>query len=95
MSRSGLTRLIERMEKESLVMREHSLEDRRVVYLEITSAGLDFVEQIGPGLSAAVGRATDGLSDADLKTLIHLLNQLGGAAQPAPESTFSAPQPME
>ena len=38
-SRSGLTRLIERMEKEGLVIREHSLEDRRNVYAVITPKG--------------------------------------------------------
>ncbi len=49
MSRSGLTRLIERMEKEGLVIREHSLEDRRVVYAVITPKGRTTLEQAIPG----------------------------------------------
>ena len=49
MSRSGLTRLIERMEKESLVTREHSLEDRRVVFAVITPKGRTTLEQAIPG----------------------------------------------
>ena len=49
MSRSGLTRLIERMEKEGLVIREHSLEDRRVVYAVITPKGSTTLEQAIPG----------------------------------------------
>ena len=49
MSRSGLTRLIERMEKEGLVIREHSLEDRRSVYAVITPKGRTTLEQAMPG----------------------------------------------
>lgn len=49
MSRSGLTRLIERMEKEGLVIREHSLEDRRGVYAVITPKGRTTLEQALPG----------------------------------------------
>ena len=49
MSRSGLTRLIERMEKEGLVIREHSLEDRRGVYAVITPKGRTTLEQAIPG----------------------------------------------
>ena len=49
MSRSGLTRLIERMEKEGLVIREHSLEDRRSVYAVITPKGRRTFQQAIPG----------------------------------------------
>ena len=49
-SRSGLTRLVERMEKEGLVVREHSLEDRRNVYAVITPKGRTTLEggEAGP-----------------------------------------------
>ena len=49
MSRSGLTRLIERMEKECLVIREHSTEDRRVVHVVITPKGKATLELAIPG----------------------------------------------
>ena len=91
----NITRLVDKLETKGLLVRRRCSEDRRVVYLEITSSGLEFVEQIGPSLAEAIGRATSGLSESDLQTLIHLLNQLGGAAQPAPESTLSTHQPME
>ena len=48
-TRSGLTRLIERMEKEGLVVREHSLEDRRNVYAVITPKGRATLEGAIPG----------------------------------------------
>ncbi|MFQ6026750.1 MAG: MarR family winged helix-turn-helix transcriptional regulator [Dehalococcoidia bacterium] len=49
MSPSGLTRLIERMEKEGLVIREHCLEDRRGVFAVITPKGRATLEQAIPG----------------------------------------------
>ena len=48
LSRSGLTRLIERMEKRGLVTREHSLEDRRIVYTVITPEGISMLEESRP-----------------------------------------------
>ena len=49
LSRSGLTRLVERMEREGLVIREHSLEDRRNVYAVITPKGRTTLERALPG----------------------------------------------
>ena len=48
LSRSGLTRLIERMEKHGLVAREHSSEDRRSVYAVITREGRKKLEEMRP-----------------------------------------------
>ena len=41
-SRNSVTKLIEGLEKDGYVKRTHSTEDRRTVYIEVTSAGLDF-----------------------------------------------------
>ena len=40
-SKSGLTRVIDRMEEEGLVRRRRPADDRRVILLEITEQGLD------------------------------------------------------
>ena len=48
MSRSGTTRLIDRMELASLVQREQSAEDRRGFYAVITSDGRRELERIWP-----------------------------------------------
>ena len=67
MSRSGLTRLIERMEKEGLVIREHSLEDRRSVYAVITPKGRTTLEQAMPGhIRGIQGHFLKHLSDEDV-----------------------------
>lgn len=69
-SRSGLTRLIERMEKEGLVKREHSLEDRRVVYAAITRKGRKILEQAMPGhIKGIQGHFLRHLSDKEVQGL--------------------------
>jgi MarR family 2-MHQ and catechol resistance regulon transcriptional repressor len=91
----NITRLVDKLEAKGLLARRRCSEDRRVVYLEITEAGLKFVEQIGPDLAEAIRRAMAGLSDRDLQTLTQLLNRLGGAAQPVPESRIPTHNRME
>lgn len=45
-TRSGLTRLADRLEEAGLVRRERSAEDRRGVYLAITDAGMAKIDQV-------------------------------------------------
>ncbi len=42
-SKHSLTKLIDALEQQGLVVRDDSAKDRRVTYIKITSAGLDFV----------------------------------------------------
>lgn len=42
-SKHSLTKLIDALEKQGLVVRDDSTKDRRVTYIKITSAGLDYV----------------------------------------------------
>jgi DNA-binding MarR family transcriptional regulator len=49
LSRSGLTRLFDRMAKEGLVNREPCLEDRRGTYAVITPKGLEALAKAKPG----------------------------------------------
>lgn len=45
-TRSGLTRLADRLEEAGLVRRERSAEDRRGVYLAITDSGLAKIDEV-------------------------------------------------
>jgi DNA-binding MarR family transcriptional regulator len=47
-TRSGLTRLADRLEDAGLVRRERSAEDRRGVHLAITDAGLAKIDEVWP-----------------------------------------------
>ena len=48
LSRSNLTRLIDRLEKEGLVQRVNCAEDRRGLYAELTPAGLALQQRMWP-----------------------------------------------
>ncbi len=44
-SKHSMTKIIDSLEKEGLVMRDYTNKDRRVTYIKITADGLDYVRQ--------------------------------------------------
>ena len=55
-TRSGLTRLIDRIEAAGYVRRERSAEDRRGVYVVITQAGNDKIDRVWPDHEASIAQ---------------------------------------
>jgi len=53
-TRSGVTRLADRLEAVGLVRRERSPEDRRGVYLVITAAGISKIAEVWPDHTASI-----------------------------------------
>lgn len=53
-TRSGMTRLADRIEEAGLIRRERSAEDRRGVYLVITQAGIDKIDEVWPDHVASI-----------------------------------------
>ena len=53
-TRSGITGLADRIEKAGFVRRERSAEDRRGVYLAITQAGIDKMDEVWPDHVASI-----------------------------------------
>ncbi len=53
-TRSGLTRLIDRIEQAGHVRREHSNEDRRGVYVELTESGAATLEALWPDFTTSI-----------------------------------------
>lgn len=78
----GITGLIDRLEGLGLVVRERSTEDRRVVFVAITTRGLDLLGKLDEPVEALHKRLVGHLSQAELKELIRLLEK---ARQPLPE----------
>ena len=72
----GITRLLDRLEKKQLVLRERSSTDRRQVMVRITSAGLELLAQLDAPVNDAdlTGMAT--LDGARLSQLQELLDQI-------------------
>jgi DNA-binding MarR family transcriptional regulator len=71
LSRSGLTRLLDRMAAAGLVIREPCLEDLRDTYVSLTDRGRHALVNAAPGREAGIERHfLDRLSDDDIETLL-------------------------
>lgn len=71
-----VTRLVDRMERSGLVSRQRSDEDRRVVRIHISGAGLDLVERIAEPMRRLHRSQVDHLSQDQLETLNGLLEKV-------------------
>ena len=72
----GITRLLDRLEAAGLVSRRRCGEDRRIVYISITRAGLATLAASDEPLRAVGRRRTGRLSRAELAKLVELLDRL-------------------
>jgi len=79
LSRSGLTRLVDRLAREGLVVREPCVDDARGMYAVLTEAGLDRLRESArvhlPGVERHFVRAFSG---PELRQLGQLLAHLAG-----------------
>lgn len=79
LSRSGLTRLVDRLQAEGLVERERSAEDARGTFTVLTAAGLARLRRAAPVHLAGVQRHWLGrFSDDELRELQNLLSRVDG-----------------
>jgi DNA-binding MarR family transcriptional regulator len=77
LSRSGLTRLIDRLEDEQLVRREPDPDDARGTFTVLTSAGFHRLRDAAPVHLESIQRLfLDHFSDAELDELRELLGRL-------------------
>jgi DNA-binding MarR family transcriptional regulator len=80
LSKSGLTRLADRMEQAGLIERRACPSDRRGIFIGITDRGRETLDRAGPVFLAAVQEhLTDRLSGAELDNLMALLERVRGA----------------
>jgi DNA-binding MarR family transcriptional regulator len=89
LSRSGLTRLVDRMEREGLVRREACEDDARGLYTVVTDAGVDRLRAASPthlrGVSEyAVGRLDDREAEQLSALLSRILDEEAAARVPEP-----------
>jgi DNA-binding MarR family transcriptional regulator len=79
LSQSGVTRLVDRLERERLVRREPCDSDGRGTFAVLTDAGLARLREMRPTHLAGVReRFLDRLSDRDLERLRAIWNRLTG-----------------
>lgn len=71
----AITGLIDRLEKQELVVRRRCTDDRRIVYVEITSKGLSLLKQLDPAVHQLHQTLVGHLSPAELTKLSSLLDK--------------------
>lgn len=71
----AMTGLLDRLEKMSLIERQRSSEDRRVVYVELTSKGRDILNRIDQPLIDLHQKLLGHLNQSELKELSRLLEK--------------------
>jgi MarR family transcriptional regulator, organic hydroperoxide resistance regulator len=73
---STVTGIIDRMERESLVSRERSKEDRRVVYIKLTTKGRDLARAIPVEPMEVFKSALETLSQQEMKDLLRIMTKV-------------------
>jgi DNA-binding MarR family transcriptional regulator len=82
LSRSNLTRLVDRLAEAGLVSRERSEDDRRGAYAVLTEAGREMRRRMWPVYEAGIRQLFEGrLSEAEAETLGAALRRLLAAAR--------------
>jgi DNA-binding MarR family transcriptional regulator len=78
----GVTQLIDRLSRKGLVIREHNADDRRGVFVKLTQAGLELIDEAIVARVEHEQRALAGLSQADQEALSGILHRLLDALEP-------------
>lgn len=86
LSRSGLTRLVDRLEKEKLIERQACPSDGRVQHAQLTAKGVETLKKIWPVYRAGIAKYfAEPLDEADAKVIREAFGRIVAAtAAPAP-----------
>ena len=72
----NITRLVDKLEEKGLLERTRSKSDRRAIRLRLTRAGLRLIDRLDDAVTVADAQAMRGLSEAELRRLVGLLDRL-------------------
>ncbi|MBZ0177765.1 MAG: MarR family transcriptional regulator [Melioribacteraceae bacterium] len=73
---ANITCVVDNLEKEDLVRRVHSKEDRRVILAELTTKGKNLVEKIYPEYLSNLKEKSGVLSENEQRQLLKILGKL-------------------
>lgn len=80
--RTGLTRLVDRLEAAGMIRREHSVTDRRGVEVSITKEGAALLRKMWPVYAGVLeSRFVGALDQAQARRLRELLDRVGASRQ--------------
>lgn len=71
-----LTRMLDILERKSLVKRQASKDDRRSFCIEITEKGLELTKKLVPYIEDIFKKILDGISEEQLNIYLNVLNQI-------------------
>jgi DNA-binding MarR family transcriptional regulator len=76
-SNGNATAVVDRLEQDGLVRRSASKEDRRTIYVALTSAGFTQFEKLAEGHEQQVNQLFDSFKEDELDKLLSLLKRAG------------------
>ncbi|HMD60643.1 MAG TPA: MarR family transcriptional regulator [Opitutaceae bacterium] len=79
-TRATITGLVDTLERDGLVTREHDSDDRRMMRVHITHKGHAALKEILPGHFRRMAALMAPLSEHERKTLVRLLDKVAGQA---------------
>lgn len=71
----AMTGLIDRLEKQEFVKRDRSIDDRRVIYIQLTGKGVELLDQLDKPLMDLHRNLVRHLTPSELKELSRLLEK--------------------
>ena len=79
-ARATITGLVDTLERDGLVTREHDSDDRRMMHVHLTQKGHATLKEILPGHFKRMAALMAPLSEHERKTLVRLLDKVVGQA---------------
>ncbi len=76
-SKHSMTKIIDSLEKEGLVVRDNSSKDRRVTCIKITQKGLDYAQMNVTKGKERAKQVMGSLTPAEMKQIVALTNKVG------------------
>jgi MarR family transcriptional regulator, multiple antibiotic resistance protein MarR len=83
----SMTRMLDRLEEKGFLRRERCKDDRRVVYLRLTTAGREHLPRLHVAAVRVFDRHLAGFSPAEIDNLKHYLGRMIENGQPARHGT--------
>jgi DNA-binding MarR family transcriptional regulator len=89
-TRATMTGLVDTLERDGLVRRDHDSGDRRMMLVRVTAKGLGVIEGILPSHYRRLKELMEPLSQGERKTLVRLLNKVAAKAATMAVETHEA-----
>ena len=90
-SGGNITIVVDNLERVGLVVRDRDTEDRRIVYVSLTPAGIELFDRVYPDHLQRIREAMGGLTESECDQLVALLDKLSPAQEEIVCTTSDAP----